>query len=90
MDPGQWKCYHATRLLATKCGGHDLFTNHRVKAHKHKGTISINDFDVIKIKYDGAVGMTYHPLKNNIEDIEIEDLLDTLVSIIDEFKPTFD
>ena len=38
------------------------------------GVITANDFDVVKIKHDTATGMSYHPMKINIEDTEVEGL----------------
>ena len=88
MDPAQWKVYHATRLLSKKMEA--ALKPHSVKGLKYRGTIIINDFEVVKIKADDAKDMTYHALKRNIEDTDIVGLGGKIQSIIDEFKPSFE
>jgi len=90
LDPEQWKTYHATRLLAKKMGAAESFKDLAVRASKYKGTISVSDFEVIKIKMKDDKSMQYIPLKNNIEDTDIEGLLGKIQTIISEFMPTFE
>ena len=88
LDEDQWKVYHATRLLAASLAGkmsHLVF-----KALKHKGIISINDFDAIKIKVGMDGNMDFKPLKQNIEDVGEEGLEVKLKGIISEFSAKFE
>ena len=72
MDPAQWKGYHATRLSCKKMK--TALKPCSLKVLKYKGTIIINDFEVVKITADDDKDMTCHALKRSIEDTDIAGL----------------
>ena len=90
MHQGQWKVYYATRLLSKKFEDAAALKPHNIQGFKYKGSISLNDFEVVKIRNDDEKGLTYHLLKNNIEDASVEGLMGKLTTLVNEFKPTFE
>jgi hypothetical protein len=88
LDEDQWKVYHATRLLAASLAG--KMTHLEFKAFKHKGIVSVNDFDAIKIKVGTDGNLDFKYLKQNIEDTGEEGLEVKLKSITSEFSATFE
>ena len=61
-----------------------------IKTSKYRGTIAVNDFEVLKIRHDDDKGMTYQLLKVNIDDADIHGLAGSLSAIVEAFKPTFE
>ena len=88
-DGEQWKIYHATRFLAKNFATSAKFGSMEVKGQKHKGLISIADFDVVRIRIDFEGDIDYTLIKANIEDIGTEDLEDTISELIKLFTLQF-
>ena len=89
MDGDQWKAYHATRLLASAIVASGKLESLTVKGLKHKGVVSINDFDILKIKVDMGGIVQYKYIKKNIEDLGVEGMETKLKVIVDAFAASF-
>ena len=89
MDEHQWKVYHATRLLTSSIIDSKKLEPMTVKGVKHKGIISINDFDIIKMKIGLDGNVEYKYIKQNIKDLGEEGFEAKLKPIVDAFAATF-
>ena len=91
MDEDQWKVYHASRLLTSTINDSQKFIPMPIKAFKHKGIVSINDFDIIKIKIGLDGNVEYKYVKQNIKDLGEEglELEAKLKPIVDAFAVNF-
>ena len=89
LDQDQWKVYHATRLLAVKLSDSGQMAPMPVKAFKHRGMVSIDGFDIIKLKVGMDGNMEYKLIKQNIQNIGVENLEARLRPVIGDFAATF-
>jgi hypothetical protein len=60
-----------------------------IKAFKHRGTVSINDFDIIKIKVGMDGEIEYKYMKQNLKDLGGEGVESKLKELVDEFAVSF-
>ena len=88
-DDMEWKIYHATRLLTNKIVESKEMEPLTVKAFKHRGVISIDGFDIIKIKEGEDEAIEYKMLKQNLKDLDAENAESKLKAIIDTFAAKF-
>jgi len=89
MDQNQWKVSHATRLLASKISESKAMDPMVVKGFKHRGIISIHDFDIIKVKMGQEGQVEYKFIKQNVKDIGVEDIETKLKVLVDDFAAKF-
>ena len=90
MDPAEWKIYHATRLLVADLVKSKKFGPMTVTANKYRGVISIDDFDVMRLKCDGDGEIEFKLFKRNVDDVGVEDLERNLISLTNIFLAKFE
>ena len=88
-DEMEWKIYHATRLLTNKIVDSKEMDPLTVEAFKHRGVISIDGFDIIKIKEGEDEAIEHKMLKHNLKGLEAENAENKLKTIIDAFAAKF-
>ena len=89
LDENQWKIYHATRLLTSKIIDSQKLDPMTIKAVKHRGIVSINDFSIIKIKVGMDDAIEYKYVKQNLKDLGGEGVESKLKELVDEFAVSF-
>ena len=60
-----------------------------IKCKKHKGSVSINDFDIIKIKVGMDGEIEYKFVKQNLKDLGVEGVESKLKELVDRFAANF-
>ena len=64
--PVQWKLLHASRLLAKYLSQQKDYNLLSITINKNTGVITIDDFDVVKLKVDASLRVEHKLLLNNI------------------------
>jgi len=88
----EWKIFHATRLLANKFKENETVKGKtmEVKPDKHRGTISVNDIRVVRIKIGTNGEVIYNLINKNIDDLDEVGFKELAQRIIHDFTPTFE
>ena len=89
LNESQWKLYHATRLLAKHIELSKVMEQMPVKALKHKGIISIDNFDLVKLVLDDDGHVKHKYFEQNVNDIGVEGIKEKINVVAEGFLLKF-